>query len=75
MRTYTGWKRCGDQPNIPQFYKNQNQINKSLETYEFLKANAYRNIRSPMKPRNGKRWNYVKQIEKIPMVVVYMKYR
>ena len=39
-----------------------------------FKANVYRNIGSPMKPRNGKRWNYVKQTEKITRVVVYIKY-
>ena len=25
-----------------------------------FKANVYRNKRCPMKPRNGKRWNYIK---------------
>ena len=46
----------------------------SCRHMNIFKANVYRNIRSPMKPRNGKRWKYIKQIEKITMVVVYIKY-
>ena len=37
-----------------------------------FKANVYRNKSSPMKPRNGKRWNYVKTNRKNYMVVVYI---
>ena len=34
MKTYTTWESCGDQPDIPHYYKNYNQIKTNLRRYK-----------------------------------------